>query len=268
MPGRRRLPAALVAGTSFLSLSSAAVAGLALQGALMSWNSLLKRYGGRWKILWSLLIAAVLVIEFGSNQTPIKFYISHFTFDSQTAWFRILTWDYASASVLNHPLFGIGFAEWDRPKWMASDSIDNFWLVTAVRYGIPAIVLLIGSCLWLAIAVSVRRLPDKALEDYRVAYLICIITYFVVGTTVHFWASTYVWFMFLLGSGAWLLDARANDKGSAKRDDKRDTKLHTRPPAPNARTPSMHRHRGERPADGTIRSLRSHRFPAPDDPDS
>ena len=43
-----------------------------------------------------------------------------------------------------------------------------------------------------------------------------MISFFVVGWTVHFWGKGYIWLLFLLGSGVWLLDvwkdaARAAD---------------------------------------------------------
>ena len=40
------------------------------------------------------------------------------------------------------------------------------------------------------------------------AYLIVMMSFFVVGWTVHFWGMAYIWFLFLLGSGVWLLDVR------------------------------------------------------------
>jgi hypothetical protein len=215
----RGLVAVTVAGTALLSMSSAPIGGLAVQGVLMSWNWLLKRYRSRWKILWALGFAGYLVVELGSNQTPIKFYISHFTFDGATGWFRLLIWQYGSASVANHPLFGIGLGEWVRPKWMPF-SVDNFWLLTAMRHGIPALVFMLGSCLWILFAVAFKQKPDERLQSYRVAYLICLATYVFVGTTVHFWAAGYVWFLFLLGSGVWLLDVETVDASRARHMDR------------------------------------------------
>lgn len=208
----RKFLAGLVAITAFLSLSSAPIAGLVVQGALMAWNSLLRQYDIRWKLLWGLAFAAYLVVEFGSNQTPVQFYISHFTFDQQTGWFRIWIWEYGSASVLNHPLYGLGFGDWARPKWMAPDSIDNFWLVTAVRHGIPALVLLVVSCLAIVLPIAFNKGLDKKLGNYKTAYLICMATYFIVGTTAHFWGATYVWLLFLLGAGVWMMTAESSEK--------------------------------------------------------
>jgi O-antigen ligase len=201
----RGLVAATVSGTALLSMSSAPIAGLVVQGALMSWNWLLRGYRSRWKILWALVFVGYLVVEFGSNQTPVQFYISHFTFDQQTGWVRLAIWEFGSASVLNHPFFGIGFGDWIRPKWMP-DSIDNFWLVIAVRHGIPACGLMLASCLWVMFAVAAKEKLDEGLQEYRAAYLICTTTCLLVGATVHFWGTPYTWFLFLLGSGVWLLD--------------------------------------------------------------
>lgn len=207
------LPRLLLAGTvgftAALSMSSAPIAGLALQGALMTWNAALKSFPGRWKVLWGLVLVAYLVVEFGSNQTPIAFYISKFTFDGETGWYRMFIWQYGSASVLAHPLFGIGQADWARPAWMASNSVDNFWLLIAMRYGLPAVTLLAAAFLFVMFSVSGRKLQDDTVEAYRIGYLLCLASFAIVGCTVHFWTAPYVWLMFLLGSGAWLLEQEA-----------------------------------------------------------
>lgn len=214
---RRGLLVCLVAGATFLSMSSAPIAGAALQVALLCWNRFLHNFPGRWKILWGFAFLGYLIVEFGSNQTPAQFYVSHFTFDSQTGWYRLLIWDYGSASVANNPIFGIGLNDWKRPFWMASTSVDNFWLLTAMRYGLPAFFLLVVSWLSIWIALARKKNLDPALGDYRMAYLICMITFVFVGSTVHFWESAYAWFFFLGGCGVWLLDAKSSHQVAARR---------------------------------------------------
>jgi O-antigen ligase len=208
--GSRRTLSAIVATTALFSMSSAPIAALVMQSALMGWNWLLRHYRGRWKLLGALVLVAYLVVEFGSKQTPIQFYISKFTFDQQTGWIRLLIWEYGSASVVNHPFFGVGFGEWARPTWLP-DSIDNFWLAIAVRYGIPGFAFLLGACLWIISAVGLKKGLDERLQTYRLAYLISIASCALIGTTVHFWAAPYVWFLFLVGSGAWLLEVKPGD---------------------------------------------------------
>lgn len=212
----RRWLTAVVAGSVVLSMSSAPIAGLVLQVAMISWNWLLRQYESRWKILWGLLLAGYVVVELGSNQTPIQFYIHYFTFDKETGWFRLYIWEFGSASVRNHPLFGIGFNDWVRPKWMVPDSVDNFWLLTAMRHGMPALSLMLGSYLWIVIKVASKKIRDERLQNYRIAYLICMITFFIGATTVHLWTAAYVWFLFLMGSGVWFFDTETGDSAAAR----------------------------------------------------
>ncbi|WKL39822.1 O-antigen ligase family protein (plasmid) [Sinorhizobium meliloti] len=117
-------------------------------------------------------------MEFGSNQTPVKFYISHFTFDAQTGWYRLAIWEFGSASVLNHPILGIGLTEYARPSWMGSASVDNFWLLIAIRHGIPAVVLMLGSCLWLTGAMAFKKGLDEKEDTFRLSLLISLMALF------------------------------------------------------------------------------------------
>lgn len=211
---RRWLMTGAVAFTAFLSLSSGAISGMAAQGLLVLWNWLLRDIPQRWKILWGLVLAMYVFIDVASNQTVPAFYISHFSFDKHTAWFRLLIWDYGSASALNHPWFGVGFNEWDRPNWMPP-SIDMFWLVPAVRHGIPAGILMILTFFSATLSVGLRKGLDERLTVCRTAYLITMTGFFLVGWTVHYWNATYVLFIFLMGSGLWLLDAGTENNASA-----------------------------------------------------
>ena len=61
------------------------------------------------------------------------------------------------------------------------------------------------------LGVSFRKGLDERLIAYRTAYLTVMMTFFLVGWTVHFWGAAYLWFLFLLGSGVWLLDVRIDD---------------------------------------------------------
>jgi len=177
----------------------------------MTWNLIFNRYKARWVFLWFLVLIGYLVIEVGANRSVMELYISYFTFDQQTGWYRLAIWKYGWESVANNPLFGIGFSDWARAYWMVSGSVDNFWLVVPLRHGIPALVLIAGSVAWIALTVGFDQEAAKRFDVYRVAYLICIVTYVLVGFTVHFWAAPYVWFLFLLGSGVWLADAKSVD---------------------------------------------------------
>jgi len=189
--------------TGLCSLSSAPMAGMIAQLSLVGWNSMLRAVKARWVILVAAASLMTIVIALGSNQGVVRWYISHFTFDGQTGWFRLLIWELGTQSVRNYPLFGIGFNEWARPAWMPG-SIDNFWLLLAVRHGLAAPILFFVGLACLYGAAAIRGGLDEAAKTCRLAYLICITSFFFVSWTVHFWNAPYVLYMFILGSGAWI----------------------------------------------------------------
>lgn len=196
----------IVLVTAALSLSSGPMTALAVQIFILIWDRVLNNNAMRWRLIWALLAAIYIVISLGSNQTVPEFLLTHFTFDQASAYYRILIWHFGSESALNHPFFGVGFNRWDRPEWMPG-SIDMFWLYNAIVFGIPASLLMIAAFLLMVVPVGFKRGLEPRLVQYRTAYLAVMSGYFLVGWTVHFWNATYVLFLFLLGSGSWLLDA-------------------------------------------------------------
>ena len=94
--------------------------------------------------------------------------------------------------------------------------MDNFWLVTAVRYGLPAFFLLVGLLLGLIWAAGQRKgLPDEW-RRARHAWAFTLFGITVAAATVHLWNALFVLFLFLIGAGAWLLDAQPGTARSTK----------------------------------------------------
>ena len=151
-------------------------------------------------------LAMYAVVALGSNQSVPEFYISHFAFDQLSAYYRVLIWRFGSASALAHPLFGVGMNEWERPTWMPP-SIDMFWLIHAVRYGLVASALMLLAFLSVFVSLARRKGLSDQVSSYRMAFLISLTSIFIVGWTVHFWNATYTLVLFILGSGVWMLDA-------------------------------------------------------------
>jgi hypothetical protein len=143
-------------------------------------------------------------VSLASNRSPVKVFISYLTFSPGSAYNRILIWDYGTAEVGRHPLFGIGFGDWLRPAWM-SDSMDNFWLLTAVRYGLPALVFLVAAITTLALRQARTNANDAELNRHRMAWLAITIGIAVSGITVHLWNAVFAYFFFLIGTGAWMV---------------------------------------------------------------
>lgn len=206
--GRRWFRTGIVGATAFLSLSAGPITALAAQLLLLVWNWLLRRLEYRWRLLGGIVLAMWILISMVAKRSVPNIFLSAFSFDAQSAYFRILIWTFGSQSALNHPFFGVGLNRWERPSWMPS-SIDMFWLIHAVYYGIPAAILMLLTFLLPVLGVGFLKGLDERLEQYRTGYLVTMCGFFLVGWTVHFWNSTYVLFLFLLGSGLWMLDARA-----------------------------------------------------------
>jgi hypothetical protein len=203
---RRYLMTGTVAITASLSLSAGPLIAVIAQGLLLAWNSLLKNVKNRWHILVGLSAVIVLLIEVIANRSLPGLVSSYLTFDDQSYWYRLVIWDYGSMSVANHPIFGVGLSDWERPKWMPA-SIDNFWLYLAIRSGLPAPILLQLALLSVFLALAFKKGLDERTSEYRTALLIAMSGLFLVSWTVHYWDTAYVVFLFLMGSGAWILDA-------------------------------------------------------------
>ncbi|WP_112662175.1 O-antigen ligase domain-containing protein [Microvirga sp. c27j1] len=202
--------------TSFLSMSAGPTSAVVAQGMLLTWNRVLHKFKDRWKVMWGLVLVMYLFVEVVSNQSVPEFFMTHFSFDEVSAYYRVLIWRFGSASALSHPVFGVGFERWERPSWMPP-SIDMFWLYHAIIYGLPAAFMMMLAFISLFVTVGLKKGLGDRLTEYRTAYLISMTGFFLVGWTVHFWNAVYVLFLFLLGSGAWILDAKTEGDSRVKR---------------------------------------------------
>jgi hypothetical protein len=207
---RRNLMTGAVATTVVLSLSAGPLIALIAQGLLLLWNSLLQDIKARWKILVGLVVVIALSIEIVANRSLPAIVSSYLSFDDGSYWYRMMIWDVGSASVQKYPLFGSGLNDWERPNWMIA-TIDNFWLFLAIRYGLPASILLLLALFSVFLAVGFKKDLDDKITAYRTGFLIAMTAFFLVGWTVAFWDAAYVLFLFLMGSGLWMLDVKTSE---------------------------------------------------------
>jgi hypothetical protein len=201
---------------TFMSASGGPYVVLMMQGFVAAWQRVLGRVQGRWAALFTLFGLAYLAVDLFSTKTPFHVFVNYFTFSKQSAYNRILIFEYGTAEVARHPLFGIGLGDWERPVWM-SDSMDNFWLVVAVRYGLPALGLLLALLLGLVWCAGRRRGLPEAWRRARHAWAFTLFGITVAAATVHLWNALFVLFLFLIGAGAWLLDAKPGAGQTAQR---------------------------------------------------
>lgn len=201
----RALPRmALVIGMTLMSLSSAPMLSVLIQIMMIGWDKITK---GNWKLLAALIAGMYVFLEIFSNRGPIVIFVQNMTLDPNTGWTRIYIWRYGSASVLQNPLMGIGLNDWVRPYWL-SDSVDNFWLLMAMRHGLPCLLFLL--C---ALALHIRRIARAgALSSdaaaVRSGYMVTLVGLIFILATVHIWNELAVFVMFFFGAGAFLYTSR------------------------------------------------------------
>jgi hypothetical protein len=191
---------------TFLSASGGPYLVLMMQGFVAAWERAFRGVQGRWLMLTGLFALVYLAIDLFPNRTPFHVFVTYFTFSTQSAYNRILLFDYGTAEVMRHPLLGIGLGDWTRPVWM-SDSMDNFWLLIAMRYGLPAWAMLVGLVLGLVVTAARRQGLPEAWKRARHAWAFTLFGIAVAAATVHLWNALFVLFLFLIGAGAWLVDA-------------------------------------------------------------
>jgi hypothetical protein len=195
---------------SFVSLSAGAWLMVGLQLALAGWDYFTRGLPGRWMLLFGLFISVLVVVSSFSNRSPVKVFISYASFSAQSSYNRILIWEYGTAEVARHPIMGLGLGDWIRAPWMSA-SMDNFWLVVAVRYGLPALVLLVLSLAIIIFKATRQRNVDPQWVACRMAWICTIAATALASCTVHLWNNTFGFFMFLIGAGAWLVEKASKD---------------------------------------------------------
>jgi hypothetical protein len=214
---RRRLTAGIVGFSAFLSLSSGAFLALLMQILLLGWYWAFRRTGFPWLLLTGWAAFCYIVIDMLSNRAPIQVFFSYATFSPHTAYWRGLIFEWGMKNVWANPLLGIGLNNWERPWFMFSGSMDNFWLLMAVRYGIPGFLFLAvgyGLALW---RVGRRRFDgDARMLLLRRAWMLTMVGLTFSLCTVHIWTTIHSYVFFLFGAGMWFLTATARPEGEGE----------------------------------------------------
>jgi hypothetical protein len=190
------------------SLSSAPLISAGLQIGMILWDRILAILRLRWVIL--AVIAATVLGGFQLLYPGgiIAFVIENLIFVPITGYARIEIFEFGILSVYNNPVFGIGFNDWARAFWMGHPTIDNYWLVVAVHYGIPGLLLL-----WAGIGLNIlRAMTNPDLEGHeaaqRTGYLVALVGLVMVLGTVAIWGSVSTFVLTYLGAGAWFGERR------------------------------------------------------------
>ncbi len=205
---QRRKRAAILIGATLLGLSSAPILCLILQGAMLIWEKLTRGTASRTSMTLMALAGLYIGASMFMSRSPINLIATGMTLDSWTGYYRLQIWEHGLANVWANPWSGIGLSDWVRPWWMTSSTVDAFWLVIAMREGVPAFALLA-----VAIAIQMRavvtrglRHPDSRTRQIARGWVMSIIALSLVACTVHFWNVLYAFFFFVIGLAGWISD--------------------------------------------------------------
>ena len=209
---RRVLISGLIMLSGFLALSSGALLAIALQVGLITWALIFAKIRWRWWLLLGLFVLAYIVIDLLSNRSPIRVFMSYATFSAHNAYWRGIIFEWGMKNVWGSPIFGIGLNDWVRPWYMYSGSMDNFWLVMAVRFGIPGFMLLAVGYAYGIYRVMRRNFDsDPLLLMIRRAWTFTFLGLTFTLVTVHVWTNIYSFVFFMFGAGMWLIFAIPNE---------------------------------------------------------
>lgn len=271
----RRYLVSLVVGLSgLLALSSGALLAILLQVCLFIWAFSFRNTDKRWVILLALFAFVYVVLDIAANRPPIMVILSYATFSAHTAYWRTIIFDWGIYNVWLNPIFGIGLGDWIRPGWMYSGSVDNYWLVMGMRFGVPGFAFLAVGYIMALWKIGRRKFDgDIILWNLRRAWMFSFMGLTFTLCTVHVWHTIYSFVFFMFGAGIWMLttepeDATKADNGPAATPDKRGhafararaaAPVHRRAPAPHTKVSAPE------PAPAKSRSAYT-RFPKKDRP--
>ncbi|WP_170134615.1 O-antigen ligase family protein [Salipiger aestuarii] len=207
-PPLRYLVAGLMIMTGCLALSSGALLAMVLLIGLVSWAWIFRQLSWKWWLLLAMMALAYVMVDLLSNRSPLRVFLSYATMSAHTAYWRAIIFEWGMVNVWENPLLGLGFNDWKRPVYMISGSMDNFWLVIAVRYGIPAFL-----CLALGVFVPLLRIifrdfrADPRLAQVRLAWVLTFVCLSFTLATVHIWGNIFSFVFFMFGAGVWMVRA-------------------------------------------------------------
>ena len=188
-------------GMTYMSLSSAPIIAAGICILLILWDNIT---GSKWKLLCWITIVTFIFLSVASNRGPLVIMIDYLTFNAHTAWTRIWTFHYGSIQVLEHPFLGMGiFDDWKRGPGL-TPSVDNFWLLIAMRHGLTGLgFLVLALSLGLRSVIRLSELPSP-LDSWRTGYVVALVGLYFSLATVHVWGNTSSFIMCFVGSGLWL----------------------------------------------------------------
>jgi O-antigen ligase len=196
---------ALIFSGVVASVSSGALLPVFLQLTLIAWAWVFRSVTSRWVIFISIAIIGYIAVDAISNRTGIEVFLSYAALSPETAYGRILIFRWGMVNVFDNPILGIGLNDWVRPWWL-HDSVDNFWLLATMRYGIPGFILLASTYVFLVWRVARLDFGSAGIVwQLRRAWVFTQVSLILTLATVDIWDAALSYVFFLLGAAAWMI---------------------------------------------------------------
>jgi hypothetical protein len=191
----------------FLSMSSAPFLSFLIALAAFAYGRIMEPYPWRWSALWIALATVILFVMAVTNH-PLGWIISHMTLDPESGYFRMLIWDIALPKIADQPITGFAFNLFG--DYILDYTVDSVWLLQALRFGIPMVLLLALTNVSAFLPVrdglsrSDRRSSASRLTSGFTAALVLLM---LTGLTVHYWHYMWIFWGLCLGIRASLRES-------------------------------------------------------------
>lgn len=196
----------------FLSLSSGPIQGAILGLCLLAYDRMFARFRSRWLLLIGIGTLGIGAL-YALGTSPMDFFFSHYSLNSQSYWIRLWQWRNTGDVVLNSPWFGTPLFQWEEmvkrvPYMTLMWSVDSLWLYLALLYGIPGAALVGLSMVSAVCYPRSGRGVNLTKEESKlaVALSVSIAVLVLVGFTVDLWNSSWILAGLLVGVRAHLAD--------------------------------------------------------------
>jgi hypothetical protein len=186
-----------------LSLSSGPLMGFGIVTSLFLYDRVLKRNSWRWKALISV-IAGFLLVLFSVSSNPVSWLLVHMTFNPQTGFVRLGQWDATLPLIESSLVIGHGFIDFGKSLYIIS--VDNVWLVEALHYGLPAVILLFLTMFSSIITSRKFSTSDPGVYNVRTGFSLAVVVMGIIGLTVHFWNAPWLFLSLCMGIRASLAE--------------------------------------------------------------
>lgn len=201
----RVLATVAVGFTLATAISSAAIISYFLQLLLAPFGFFALRNAATGQSVgtWGLLVIIVSVFALTFGGLDIVSFVTGVAIHDDSAIYRLDIYYYGLMEVADSPFFGIGYHDWYRGEKMFSRSVDSFWLLTTMRFGVPAFIFM-ALCFILPLRLLIQPSPTH-LRNIIISYTIALVGTMVALGTVHVWNNAYIFVIFFLSSGTFLM---------------------------------------------------------------